>query len=739
MLLTIASVIAIIYMLGTVVYTAVSLIFTDIKTQTKRIQNYRKGKFLIHYFAAFPLYIAAYLHTGNLLVWAIFKAVTHTVASAVLAFDVDVLAPTMEDNLLYLIAVTLYVILTVANTLLFSVSVFWRRISNRLMLKSIKTGERDAVVLVGYKTKNRLVLDSMKRYSETDNEFSHTSIDVLVLSDKIDDEFKEEMHVNRAAYLPYDKDTDLEKLLKQVCVSFKNRHVSVVIQTENDEENLKLAFQYADLAESLGADINSAYRDKKTGIDAYVFTEGDSGTVYRRIIKRAHGTVHCLSRYNMLARDFIARYPLTLFTPERIDTENALIKSGTDYRIIMVGFGHVNRQLFRAYTQNNKFLTKKDGKLIEQPLTYHIFDKIKAHEEATLNHTYYHYENWLTALSKEKEKDYFELPPKPAEVYFHERNINELKFYDEFRESLASGDGAFNMIVIALGEDMTALDLAEKLAVYVREENLENRTKIFVRVKNLELNREASEKKANEEIDIIPFGEINSLFNFDRIVNPGAEKIALDRHFCYALESRKKNQTELDVMKAAYDKWLFQWEDIQRESNAFACLAMRTRFHLLGYEIVPKGERSDAEEFLEDYQRGNKIAHTGEVVNKKEIVDYDKPYHVPGTPRTNLAILEHSRWNAYYICSGYIPASKSEYRELGKNALMRKRKHINVTTFDGLSEYAEWRMENEGITLSEADVIRYDYQLMDDAIWMLDRRGYTVVKRTTDTKKDTDE
>ena len=134
MLLTIASVIAIIYMLGTVVYTAVSLIFTDIKTQTKRIQNYRKGKFLIHYFAAFPLYIAAYLHTGQLLVWAIFKAVTHTVASAVLAFDVDVLAPTMEDNLLYLIAVTLYVILTVANTLLFSVSGHEQTMGGRIYL-----------------------------------------------------------------------------------------------------------------------------------------------------------------------------------------------------------------------------------------------------------------------------------------------------------------------------------------------------------------------------------------------------------------------------------------------------------------------------------------------------------------------------------------------------------------------------------------------------------------------------
>ena len=140
------------------------------------------------------------------------------------------------------------------------------------------------------------------------------------------------------------------------------------------------------------------------------------------------------------------------------------------------------------------------------------------------------------------------------------------------------------------------------------------------------------------------------------------------------------------------------------------------------------GAPDDSESFLEDYQRGNRILYLDKVINEKKLVDYNADYHKPGTPRTNLAICEHERWNAYHIANGFIPASKEEYKAEGKNALLERRKHINIASTKGLSEYAEWQVSEYGCSPSDADVIKYDYQLMDDAIWLLDRSGYTVVK-----------
>ena len=57
------------------------------------------------------------------------------------------------------------------------------------------------------------------------------------------------------------------------------------------------------------------------------------------------------------------------------------------------------------------------------------------------------------------------------------------------------------------------------------------------------------------------------------------------------------------------------------------------------------------------------------------------------------------------------------------------RKHGNLTTFEGLFQYRETISHRNGLSESQADVIKWDYQIMDDAWWFLHANGYDIISR----------
>lgn len=63
------------------------------------------------------------------------------------------------------------------------------------------------------------------------------------------------------------------------------------------------------------------------------------------------------------------------------------------------------------------------------------------------------------------------------------------------------------------------------------------------------------------------------------------------------------------------------------------------------------------------------------------------------------------------------------------------RQHACLTTFDGLVEYRKIRAAvdsvkyNKVVTEQDVDVIKYDYQIMDDIVWLVSRFGKKIVKK----------
>ena len=64
-----------------------------------------------------------------------------------------------------------------------------------------------------------------------------------------------------------------------------------------------------------------------------------------------------------------------------------------------------------------------------------------------------------------------------------------------------------------------------------------------------------------------------------------------------------------------------------------------------------------------------------------------------------------------------------------KQELLARREHRNLTTFEGLLQYRKTMAERNGISEDEADVTRYDYQIMDDVLWLLPRCGLRLVPK----------
>ena len=63
----------------------------------------------------------------------------------------------------------------------------------------------------------------------------------------------------------------------------------------------------------------------------------------------------------------------------------------------------------------------------------------------------------------------------------------------------------------------------------------------------------------------------------------------------------------------------------------------------------------------------------------------------------------------------------------GKNYQMRR--HGNLTTFLGLVQFRQIVAKRKGCDEASCDVIKYDYQIMDNAHWLLTKHGYQIFKK----------
>lgn len=681
-------------------------------------KNFKKGKFALIYIAAIPLYFIANIYNNVNWYQAIFASIRSGTELIVLRYDFTNSAALMAANPLYRAAMYICFTLVTINAVIFIFALFAARLSVSVITN--KALRQDSVfILLGVNEKNKLIAASIRAKGITPVFAAPTN--------QIDNE---ELYKNKWGRIE-PKMLKADGRLSKLTARFSNCKVNIIINKESDDENLLLTADFSE--QSLKVDM-SAY-DKGCGLYVYVFGENQNSSPFIRFEELTRGRVKYINRHNLIATVFADNHPITeQLTDKEIDYNTAVLKKGTAINVAIIGFGKTGKSIYRTSVSNDRFYREQGGASpTVAPINYFIYDKEDSEVNKDLNHGCFRFEKELKDLRNKKDC-YFSLPELPSKTEFIKLDIGDGRFYESLRNNLKKN--TVNRIIINCGNDMENLDMAEKLYEKTLEWGIDDKTKIYVKVRDEDISEKVINKYFISSGKIITYGnEKRSVYNIDKIVAEDIEKLAKARHLCYVSEQVKGTNTE--IKRAATEKWYGSWTRVQRESNISACLGIRSRLNLLGLDYVAEsGEGEDAADvFAERYFKDSGIVFTGKEIFGKKEVDYSDCKFYPGTARYNLAATEHERWNAYMICEGFIPASKSEWRDIPKKKLFEMRKHINLASLDGLFEYSKYISQAQSIPEKDADVFKYDFQLMDDVVWLLYTNGYKIIKRQNDTEK----
>ncbi len=698
------------------------------KERLKRVKSFKHGKFAFIYISAIPLFFLAYRFNGQPVDGAFWLSIRTCFETVVLKFDFNTIAPLAAQDLLYHIAIEVLFSLVVLNTVMLTLSFCGQWLYNRLLRFITRKFRKNIVAVIGT-DKNALdILGSVPK--------GHKAI----LFGGLTPELREEVFLRRAAAYNIKDEDDLGVLFQKLFKNFKKRKVSAIMALENDEKSLLYVKQFYQLIET--SDLAEIPLTSNCGFRVYVFASKMNADIFAHYVETSSGIIRFINRHKQISMDFIDKYPLTQFMTEReIDYTTATIREGIDLNVFMIGFGKLNESLFLASVSNNQFLTVKGGKLQPKPVTYHIYDryypegKFTEDEEVhsdNLHHGYLRFREFLDYY-KGRENEYLEFPPLPAKTVKHALEFTHPGFYSSMRTPLLK-ENSYNYIIVSFGTDMENIELAEKLQQKIREWEVSAPVKIFVKVRDAK----ATNVLGGDFENIIFFGaNRDCVYNAEIVLREKIEYMARLRHLLYTVEDEAKRTHHSDpfslsdqvIQEKARKKW-YSFHESQRESNIYACLSARMKLQLCGYDYAEDG-KDCTKDFLWAYEENDGRTPSALKVAHKTIWEYSNAEQFRNSLRWTLAVQEHLRWCANLIANGFIPSSKQEISSLDKAALLKKRKHGNLTTTDGLVAFRKLVAAASGKTEEETDVIRYDYQLMDDIDWLLKQCGYHLIKKTT--------
>lgn len=714
-------------MAAEVVFVALNLVFKKRKERIAFLRSFKNGKFAIIYLTAFPLWWVGHIYAGENPIKALFYTINEILSLVVMKLDVGSISLLMSENDVYEITVYLCFVMAMFNALLFALS---------LTIQYIWSGIQAIGAI--FTRKNKLYLFGNNESNVSIYKSDTTRAKVII--DELCNEACEKLYMEKVAYI---KTPSLENYVKGLLKVVKklDREYIFVINTGKDARNIAISRSIID-------SINSSSEELKErmylNLKVYVFGDPKYQAMYEDIVANAHGCIHYVNKYQKIAMYFIDRYPLSLFlNEEQVDFDSSLIREDVNINVMMIGFGRTNQQIFLASVANNQFLTKGDGDPVLKPVDYFIFDKKDSEHDKNLNHDYYRYTNELSRINPD---DYLPLPSLPAREHYFHMNINSNQFYEKLRDICSRNEKDANFIIIAFGNDLENLDMAQKLVEKRREWGFDN-LKIFVRA--FEWKKE--DTLINDENCFFIGNESYCVFNIDRLLSDKIVRMAKMRNEVYDLEydMTKENAPMIDDAyvlanrKKANAKWYKSKSQMERDSSLYACLSLRSKLNLMGLDYClesAEGEALTEEEYISIYA-GNDRPNTEKYnlrANGKSIVYYGIDF--ANGRRKNMAIHEHQRWNSFMVSRGMVPATREQILtetkinsdgELeftnGKNYNLRR--HGNFTTFEGLVEFRRMVAKRDNKPEEKKDVIKYDYQILDDAYWLLSSNGYKIIRK----------
>jgi len=707
----------------------VSIIFKTREERISFVRSFKRGKCAVIYVTALPLYVMGGVYAGNSFFYSFFDSISKMINLVVLKFDIDKLPPLVNENSFYKFTLYFCFFLVTLNAILFSLSLIGQRLWNFLMRVKRALSKKELLYIFGNNPEN------VEIYESDGNKRAKAIVA------KISPKEAEGLYSSKCSYLSFRNYTAAAEALTKH-FKYGKRKVIFVVNTGSEECNIDIINV---IQKELSSQGEARHEELFSRVRVFVFGDPSLENIYTDMVKRGFGTVHYINKYRKIAMDFIDRYPLARFLDGRhIDYKTSYIKDGVDINVILLGFGKTNKQIFLSSVANNQFIKGGKAGASLKPINYYIYDKNDTASDKNLNHTVFRYKREIVDFNK---NDYLPLPDYPLTEHHVSTGIESAEFYDSVRQIINKSGAQKSFAIIAFGTDLENIDMAKKLCEKRSEWGLSDLV-IFVKSRRL-----AKDTMMGDIPDCIFFGnEREAVYNIEKIVGDKIYKMAKLRNEVYDIEYEIKHGKRLpldeDYLKelrdSSYRKWYTDRLELERESSLYCCLSLRSKLNMMGLDCVPKeendGKRALTElEYLDIYAGEDKPKYdsSGLTADGKKIINY--PLDIAASRRTDMAIHEHLRWNSYMISKGIMPASKEEIRnektvkKSGKEAYTNgknypKRRHGNLTTFAGLVAFRKIIAERDNIAdESKCDVISYDYQLLDDAYWLLDRCGYKIV------------
>ncbi len=691
------------------------------------VRGFKRGKGALIYIVAIPLFWVGIARSGVSALEAFFKAVKQVVDLVVLKYDTAAVSEVMSQNDFFAFVIYFTFILVGLNALMLVTSLASQRLSYAFSnFRFFGLTRRERLIVIGKGRESRLVYKSEGYRAK-------------ILAGKITDAEALTLYTEGIAYRQVSDYSELVNKTVAAALRTPSR-ISVVVSCESDDESILVCRLFIDKLLSLD---ESARESFFLAVHIYVFGDPRYRAIYEDVTNDALGCISYVNKYQRVAMDFICDYPFTRFmTGEHIDYSTSCVREGVEINALLIGFGKTNQEIFLTSVANNQFITEGEGEAVLKPVRYYVFDKEHAENNKNLNHSYYRYKN---ECAGEREDDYLPLPDHPAEEHYLTLDVNDTSFYSNIRAIVTESERHVSFVIIAYGSDLENIDMARKLIEKRREWGVPNLT-LFVKVRD---GFGATSGLLDEDGCYIIGNERECVYDIERIISPVSFRMARLRDEIYSLEyeitegrGSLLTQEKIDEIKrSAGRSWFTKKTENERDSSLYCALSLKSKLHMMGLDYVPRveGEGLSREEYLGIYAKGDMPDDTYYTlkVDGKDIVHYTGEY-IPSR-RRNMAIHEHLRWNSYMISRGTVPATREqiltevivrdgkEKFTNGKSYSLRR--HGNLTTFSGLVEFARMVAERDGTDEKRADVIKYDYQILDDAHWLLDRMGYMIVKR----------
>ena len=395
----------------------------------------------------------------------------------------------------------------------------------------------------------------------------------------------------------------------------------------------------------------------------------------------------------LIAKDFIQRYPLLKAPGVEVDGNKAVVAKG-EFKILVLGFGAAGQDILNELVCNGQFLNEQ-GKV-----TPFSVDVVERDQEVVKE---YCIRRPLVCKCEGEDMGF--------DIKFHHCKVEEKEFDDWFRKGMTT----YNRIIVCLNGDDKTLAIANKVVEFARRQGVRIPPNVvFARVTDPARNRyvkifslfDRGEPQEKERV-ITLFGNLSDIYSFDRIDVEVVDKMAKvlnSRHGDFGRELSDAKQMEKDWDGASF-------------------------FDQLSSRAAAEGQRNLLLLRKLDYRANVE----GQLFREVSFGDVDAPmtnesFLSKGSVLRTLSVDEHLRWNAFHLMMGYRPwhilnrrpdqdpdarndIPEPRPKKIKANQLATIGKHADIVEFDTLPDVdIQLKKWNTGKTLEELNMERKDFE-----------------------------